>query len=63
MMESLYLWEKGCTNGIRTVEILPIFPCFLWGYVLIWYSCRDGCNAFPQKTRQRNQRKSGVWRG
>lgn len=23
----------------------------------------DGCNAFPQKTRQRNQRKSGVWRG
>lgn len=50
MMESLYLWEKGCTNGIRTVEILPIFPCFLWGYVLIWYSCRDGSNAFPQKT-------------
>ncbi len=39
MMESLYLWEKGCTNGIRTVEILPIFPCFLWGYVLILYLC------------------------
>ena len=32
----------------------------LWGYVLIWYACGDGCNAFPQKTRQRNQRKSGV---
>ena len=26
-------------------------------------TCGDGCNAFPQKTRQRNQRKSGVWRG
>ena len=26
-------------------------------------SCGDGCNAFPQKTRQRNQRKSRVWRG
>ena len=25
--------------------------------------CGDGSNAFPQKTRQRNQRKSGVWRG
>ena len=20
------LWEKGCTNGITTVQILPIFP-------------------------------------
>ena len=26
-------------------------------------TCGDGCNAFPQKTRQRNQRKSRVWRG
>ena len=24
-------------------------------------TCGDGCNAFPQKTRQRNQRKSRVW--
>lgn len=26
-------------------------------------TCGDGSNAFPQKTRQRNQRKSRVWRG
>ena len=26
-------------------------------------TCGDGCTAFPQKTRQRNQRKSRVWRG
>ena len=26
-------------------------------------TCGDCCNAFPQKNRQRNQRKSRVWRG
>ena len=32
-------------------------------YIFIIESCWDGCNAFPQKTWQRNQRKSGVCRG
>ena len=40
---------------------IAYISAILWGYVLIWYSCGDGSNAFPQKTRQRNQRKSGVW--
>lgn len=26
-------------------------------------ACGDGRTSFPQKTRQRNQCKSGVWRG
>ena len=29
----------------------------------VYGACGDGSNAFPQKTRQRNQRKSRVWRG
>ena len=29
---------------------IAYISAILWGYVLIWYSCGDGCNAFPQKT-------------
>ena len=40
--KGLHEWYYYCRN-IAHISVI------LWGYVLIWYSCRDGCQIIPQK--------------
>ena len=38
----------------RTVFVQQKYSSYfriLWGYVLIWYACQDGCSFVPTKTR------------
>ena len=41
---------KGIHERYLYCKNIVHISAILWGYVLIWYACGDGCNAFPQKT-------------
>lgn len=44
-----YLWERGCTNGISTVNNNVDIYMILCGYDLNLHSCGDGVPLKPQK--------------